>query len=239
MNINEVIYRVIDTETTGVEPEKDKVIEVAYADVFAGLVVNHDDYLINHGVHIPPTAKAVHHITEKMCAATGIKPSENEDRALLNVSNAMVFVAHHAPFDRAFLPFAWDEQWICTMRLAKQLYPAAASYGLQALRYELELEPELPEGLAPHRALYDVYCTVALLDRALQDLPKDVATIEQLIEWHNRPVLLQTMPLGKHRGEPFDQVPRSYLHWMAKTMNQPDCDWDIDLRSTIRHYLAA
>jgi len=75
-----------------------------------------------------------------------------------------VWVAHHAPFDGAFLKAYLPEGlWrrhtlLCTRRLAKALVPEAASCSLAALCEVLHLHNR-----QPHRALADAEATAELL----------------------------------------------------------------------------
>jgi len=57
--------------------------------------------------------------------------------------------------------------WKChevfdTLRLAKRLLPNQMSYKLGALVTSFSLADDLPDGLSPHRATYDVLVTARL-----------------------------------------------------------------------------
>ena len=55
----------------------------------------------------------------------------------------------------------------------------------------------------------------------------------ELVELCKQPVLLRTVRFGKHRGDLWKDVPRSYLSWIV---NQ---DFDRDVIHTARHHLRA
>ena len=57
-------------------------------------------------------------------------------------------------------------------------------------------------------------------------------TTEQLLERLKRPIALRVMPLGKHKGRPFAEIPLEYLLWAANK------DFDQDLLFSIRSELS-
>jgi DNA polymerase-3 subunit epsilon len=61
-------YMVLDTETTGVSPDRDRVVQLGVCDVTSRRVSDVWEQIINHpGVEIPDGAAKVHHIsTERM-----------------------------------------------------------------------------------------------------------------------------------------------------------------------------
>ena len=114
------------------------------------------------------------------------------------------------------------------MKCAYEEFHDAPSYGNQALSYWLGT-PRPPEGTGhAHRALYDCYTTLGILD----DLRSRGWTIERMLEVSSRPRLLRVCTFGKHRGRAWEDVPRSYLEWM-----QGNGDWDEDVLNTINHHL--
>jgi exodeoxyribonuclease X len=151
----------------------------------------------------------------------------------LNIGIDDLFVAHNARFDRGFLKRIDGDveralKHICTMKCAKVIWPDAPGYSNQFLRYWLGLEPQLPQGLMPHRAAYDIAVTATIFAEELKHKP-----LEELLEISNKPILLKKMPMGKHKGMPFDQVPISYLKWI---LDQQPSDMDPDLVYTAQFY---
>lgn len=219
----------IDCETTGLDPETDSLLEVA-------LYAREDFMCFDHLVHfegpIPAASKAVHHIQERDVNGLGgyaflreDLPMKLNDQIAHSKPEERILVAHHAEFDRAFLPELQEETWICTERIAKHLLPGLESYGLQYLRYFLELDIDPPG--KPHRAMYDAVCCYEVFLKLYAisvDQNLDVfASRSRLEEWCWSPIMLLRMPLGKHKGETFEWVRDndvSYLHWMMKTARQ-------------------
>lgn len=217
---------VLDSETTGVDPDKDRVVEIAGAivDTTKKKITKVFEQLVNPGIPIPPEAMAIHHILDRQVADAPTL----EEAIALHVTPLMDFVpvAHNAEFDSKFIPLP-GMRWVCTWRCAKHLFPDVMSYSNQALRYALRLfkEPEA-KAMPPHRARADVWVTANLLLRML-----DGRTERDLLSLTEQPILLRTVHFGKHRGEKWADVPRDYLRWILKS------DFDRDVEHTARHYL--
>lgn len=96
--------------------------------------------------------------------------------------------------------------------------PRTRPYGpIQALPYRLGLVN--PFGVDrhsqnPHRALSDAIVTAALF----VELTKR-ATWPDLVRWSAEPAHTR-LPMGKHRGQRFDEVPEDYLRWIVEGRNE-------------------
>lgn len=232
---------VLDTETSGMDPETSCVIELAACDVTQRpgepwQRVSDRDALIQPTGPIAPEASAVHHLTaddlvdaepDLVTAAHRVLPAREPPAA---------WAAHNAEFDRGFMSSAIAQiypdtvvPWICTWRCALHVWPEAPGHSNQVLRYWLGLTPEeltLPDHLHPHRALYDTIVTAQLLIRLLNERP-----LEELIRLTTEPALLRRVNFGTHRGENWENVPRSYMRWILTQ------DFNADVVYTCRHYL--
>lgn len=218
---------VIDTETTGMGTD-DKIVEFGGAKYDVGTPGNFDniEFLVNPGKEIPPEAMAVHHITNEM-AATGLDYAVAEERIIAWLADADAIVAHNAAFDKRYMPQS-EKKWVCSFRMARHLIPDLPSYSNQALRYRLGLKPELPEGLYPHRALYDVLVTLELV----RHITKIAGGIENLIQLSNTPQLVKKISFGKHAGQEFSSLPLSYLQFL-----QGLSDKDDDFVHTVKYWV--
>ena len=221
---------VLDTETTGLDPTSDQIVELAAI----GVDLKHEVFetLVDPCRDIPPEAMAVHHITEKMCRGKPVGvDAVGEMLAFMDFPE--VIVAHNAKFDRAFIealaPPNYKPKWICTYKSAQVIWPNAPRHTNQVLRYWLGLNPNLPDGLAPHRALYDILVTREIFQSLLT-----FKTINELHQISSNPVLLTTCSFGKHKGKPWSQVDRGYLQWIVR---QPEEEMNEDVRFTAQHYL--
>jgi exodeoxyribonuclease X len=217
--------RVIDTETCGLEGG---VVEVASVDLIDGQIANPMSDLISPDRPIGIEAMAIHHITEQM-----VEGKPRIAVAIGRYQGSPYYVAHNAAFDRGVLP-EMHGAWICTMKLARNLYPDI-KYGNQYLRYALNLDVQLPQDTAlyPHRALYDCYVTAALLQRIIKD---SGWTPEQMAQITDQPVLLKKFKFGKYRGQEIDRVAQEdpgYLRWMLKSIE----DLSPDMKHTLKYYL--
>jgi DNA polymerase III subunit epsilon len=161
-------FIVLDFETTGLRPDFDRTIEVA-----ATLLVEHRPVevftqLMYPGTRLYPFITALTGITDEMLRGKP-RPEEVMPRLRAFVGDRPI-VAHNASFDRGFLKaemaragLGLDNEFLCTMRLARRLEPGLRSYRLDALVQALELRaPDAPHF---HRSVADVNHTVALWQR--------------------------------------------------------------------------
>jgi len=115
-------FTVIDTETTGFSPVRDRVVEVAYVQLRAGRLIGRWSTLVDPERDIPPETTAIHGIRDADVAGA---PTLSEIRPRLRAATrGTVVVAHNASFDLRFLPWLARRPIICTMRLAMHLVVA-------------------------------------------------------------------------------------------------------------------
>ncbi|MBR4591669.1 MAG: 3'-5' exonuclease [Elusimicrobiaceae bacterium] len=102
MELSEVKFACLDTETTGLFPaEGGKICEVAVSVSQGGRPVEEFTTLVNPGIPMLPEVIAIHGITNEMVAKA---PSFAEILPrLLGVLDNCVLVAHNADFDISFL----------------------------------------------------------------------------------------------------------------------------------------
>lgn len=220
---------VIDTETTGMSHDEDRIVEIAAV----RLLYNGEGYDVDTVRHcvvdperpIPAGASAVHHLTD-----SDVVDARKLDEAIehIGIRENDVIAAHNADFDKGFLPSLKNHEWVCTWKCANKLIPDAPSYSNQVLRYHLGLVVEGGHGRngQPHSAGYDARTTAQLLVKLLE-----LSSVEKLVEISKAPVLLTKMPFGKHRGMFFADVPKDYLMWLK---GRPDLDRD--LKHTLEHH---
>ena len=234
---------VIDTETTGIDPASDRVVEFAAVPVHIAMVGDRvlgtleegASSLVYPGIAIPPKASAVHHLIDE-----DVENAPPLGRAINQVLGPLwqaapdpIFVAHNARFDRSFLHPLHDARWIDTYRCARHLMPTAPGFSNQCLRYWLKLP--IPRDLPVHRALGDAVVTAHLFVRLLLD-----ASPDELLRLSKKAVLLTHVPFGKHREELWSSVPDSYLSWLAgQKSDDPDVRWtlkkEIERRKSLSH----
>lgn len=185
-SLRDLQFMVLDLETTGFEPATDRVVELGYCFGNQARLVGGpaSSCFVKPHREIPATAMAVHHITEEM-VADGLELHEAVAPLIKSMDTTGVHcvVAHHAAFDRAFLP-DMGRPWLCSLRLARRLWPEAPSRNLQVLRYWLGLDrPELHR-CTPHRAGFDAFLSAILFQRELLEVSRahaDIETFEDLM----------------------------------------------------------
>lgn len=213
--LQDAVFRVIDTETTGIDPE-DRVIELAWLDIdHTGSVWGRFSSLIDpEGRDIDPGASALHHlVAADLIGAPHLETFREEMRA-------PVYVAHNAPFDRGMLRAQDDGAvWLCTHRLAKHLLPEMQSHANQYLRYALKLPVPLPKDTASHRAEADVAVTAVLLLYLLPLAAKKwpaITTVAELARTVEAPVLLERIGFTKDKGKLYSELETGLLRWIVE-----------------------
>jgi len=230
-----------DTETTGNEPKKDFLCQIAYktsSQTFCELY--------KPSISIPPEASAITHITNKMVAdKPAFKKSNNyETIKLLFEDPNSVVIAHNAKFDIAIMANEdiFPANFICTLRVARALDKdnVIPQYKLQYLRYYLDIDIEAEA----HDALGDVLVLEKLFERLLTKIMKEdnineEQAIEKMIDISSRPSLMNIFNFGKHNGKTVEEVSRmdrNYIEWMLAQKEQ-NPDNEEDWIYTLKYYL--
>jgi DNA polymerase-3 subunit epsilon/exodeoxyribonuclease X len=230
------VQLIIDVETTGLELN-DRICSV-------GMIVERETHYehINPGKKIPPSASAIHQITNEMVKESPIFGESLSGQKLkaLNLPDT-ILVSHNAPFELVMLQkegIAWQGEIIDTLKCAQSLMDDLEGYSLQFLRYELRLyrdEMNVFETfgvpITPHHALSDALHTRMILDYLL-----DLADIEQLIQISKSHVLLSRLPFGKYAKKRIEEIALKdpgYLKWMCESL----MDMDEDLRYSIDYHM--
>jgi DNA polymerase-3 subunit epsilon len=167
---------VIDFETTGLSPAMgDRATEVAIVlvDQASGKVVDSFQSLMNAGRYIPSFIESLTGISNAMVAAAPAADTVMREASRFVGSAPMV--AHNASFDRRFweaeLSLAGEKNqtsqpFVCTMLVARRLYPQAPSHKLGVL---IDYH-RLPKAGRAHRAMADAEMAASLLGQIQDDL---------------------------------------------------------------------
>ncbi len=169
--IGKLTFTVFDTETTGLLPHKDEIVQIGAVRVVNGRIVPGEviDQLVDPRRPIPPASTKVHKVTDAMVAGQpGIARAGRQFHCFARDS---VIVAHNAPFDMAFLQrhkgrmgVVWDHPILDTVLLSAVLFGASETHTLDALCERLDVT--IPETLR-HTALGDARATAEVLVRML------------------------------------------------------------------------
>jgi len=150
-------YVVFDLETTGLNPQTDKIIELSGVRVRRGLVEDKFSTLVNPCLPIPPSATRINHITDKMVQNAPLL--RNALEAFLDFIGNDILVGHNIhSFDLPFLRNSIRQElertvennYIDTLYLAKRCLPGRSHYRLTDLAEHFQIETK-----GAHRALND------------------------------------------------------------------------------------
>ncbi len=163
------MFAIIDTETTGGNPVKDRLMEIAVILHDGEKVVEEFSSLVNPGVPIAPFIISLTGITNEMVAdAPSFKDIADTVKRLTDKS---IFVAHNARFDYSILRREFkrmnerfQRKQLCTVTLSQKLLPGKKSYSLGKLCREIGIRVE-----KRHRALGDAKATVSLFQMLLEN----------------------------------------------------------------------
>jgi DNA polymerase-3 subunit epsilon len=215
---------VLDTETTGLSAETDRVIELGMllfefdpASGFLYRVVEVFDELEDPGFPIPPASTDIHHITDAMVQGRRIDDAQ-VSRMLQGVS---VVIAHNAAFDRPFVEQRWPAfeavQWACSIR---DIDWRAEGFGSAKLEYLLQTQGIFYEA---HRAETDCWALLELLNHHLPQSQQPA--LLSLLESLNQPQLklsalgspFETKDMLKLRGYRWSAEQRCWSRMLSGT----------------------
>ncbi len=182
-NNSDILFAIIDIETTGSVAAKDKITEVAVF-LHDGLSVI-DEYvsLVNPQRAIPFNIQRMTGITNEMVATA---PRFYEiAKKIIEFTEGKIFVAHNSHFDYTFLRsefkslgYDFRRDTLCTCRLSRKLMPGYPSYSLGNLAQSLQIELH-----ARHRAGGDAAATVKVFERILS-LGKESEISQMIKPWN-------------------------------------------------------
>lgn len=154
-------YVCLDLETTGLDPKKDKIIEIGAIKVREGKITTQMETFVNPG----------RRLEERIVELTGIQDEQIENApditevlpGLLDFIGEDVLLGHSILFDYSFLKRAavnqrlsFEKKGIDTLKLARKFLPDLESRSLAFLCSHFGIEH------SAHRALADAIATAAL-----------------------------------------------------------------------------
>ncbi|WP_209426884.1 exonuclease domain-containing protein [Pararhodobacter sp. SW119] len=170
--LEDLTYVVFDTETTGLSPASDEIVQIAAVRLVNGRRLESEvfDTLVDPGRPIPPSSTDVHGITESM--VKGAPTIAEAGRQFHAFARGAVLIAHNAPFDLEFLRrheagigASFDNPVLDTVLLSAVVFGQMEQHSLDALTARLGIT--IPDE-ARHTAIGD---TVATADAFLKLLP--------------------------------------------------------------------
>lgn len=169
--IEDLCFVVFDTETTGLLPHKDEIVQIGAVRMLRGRIIEGEvlNTLVDPGMPIPPPSTKVHGVSDAM--VQGAPNIRDAGRSFHHFARDAVIVAHNAPFDMAFLrrhakrmDVAWDHPILDTVLLSAVLFGASETHTLDALCDRLDVT--IPAALR-HSALGDAQATAEVLTKML------------------------------------------------------------------------
>jgi len=228
----------LDTETTGIDPLVDRIVQVAYK--YDGEI--YSSYF-KPPVPISVKSMSISHITNNEIADKEEFSTSVFRRVLQERLVNGILIAHNAIFDIDMLAKEGVsvDTFIDTYKLIRFFDPEneIPEYGLQYLRYYLDFNVDAKA----HDAIGDVIVLEKLFDhiynKAVKTYGSEMSAVEKMIEVSGKPLLITKFSYGKHKGKIIEEVlsyDRSYLEWMLEQkLNgiQLDEDWIF----TLKHHL--
>ncbi len=184
--LEKAAFSVVDVETTGLSPSRNRIIEIAIVKVENLKITDKLSYLINPQTYIPPFITSLTGISNDDVYGAP-KFSEIVDE-IISFIDKTILTAHNFPFDSSFLNSEFmisgrdfeSEHSCCTLKIARNIYPALKSKSLNSVAQSLNLKNH-----NEHRALGDAEITAKILLRMIKDLQKKdkITTVRELLSY--------------------------------------------------------
>lgn len=225
--IKDEVFVCLDCEFTGLDQEKDRILELGVATFQGGAIHNSFETLIDPECLISEGALAIHKITQSMLEG---KPKIKEVLPeVLSLVDEHIIIGHSISFDIQMIEREAKQSLVTskltqsktidTLRLAR-LYGDSPNNSLENLARHFNIKVE---GEA-HRAMTDVKMNIEVF----KQLTRRFKTVEEIFSTLSRPIKMKYMPLGKYKGRLFSEIPLDYLQYSLKL------DFDQDLRFSIQ-----
>jgi DNA polymerase-3 subunit epsilon len=194
-SIHSTVFAVVDVETTGLSPERNRITEIGIVKIRNGEVIAEYEKLLNPGQFIPHEISRLTGITNEMVYD---KPSFEEIAGevvsfLFSEGENIVFGGHNVTFDFRFLNTSLERAGynkltipsLCTARLARRLNRSLPSKSLSSLRRHFNIQ-----AARKHRALDDAKSTAVILTHFIEQLVTDYETecLDELLAYQYRKV---------------------------------------------------
>jgi DNA polymerase III epsilon subunit family exonuclease len=187
--LSDFTFVAFDVETTGLDPLADRIVEVGA--VKFGRNGNLAEYqqFVNPECPIPSAAVAIHRITDEMVASS--PPISASLPGIVDFFDDSILIAHNAPFDIGFFDAAFtrtgigipDNRILCTLQLARTIFPGLPGYSLEALVGRLNLPPG-----RNHRALADAAYAADVFRHCIERAGANWdMTVDGLLRYHGPP----------------------------------------------------
>ncbi len=167
-------YVVLDVETTGLNPAKDKLLEIGAARIIDGEVSETYSTLIDTGVPVPLRIQELTGITDEM-QKTG-KKTEIAIREFVEFCGNFPVLGHNVQFDFGFLKqtavnygLVFEKQALDTLKIARRVLPDIPSRKLPDMCRHYQVNPgnshrALDDAIACHEILWKMWDEFGMKD---------------------------------------------------------------------------
>lgn len=177
----------IDLETTGLNAQEDKIIEIGAVQFEGGVVCKEFHTYVNPGIKLKDTITALTGIKdERLHFAPDFKDIMLELKAFLNED---VLIGHRILFDYSFLKQAFSfykqdfsKKGIDTLKLARKNLPALKSKRLEDLCHYYQIP------LDAHRALQDANAAGVLYLKMVKEFKMAAEAEPEILNWNRKKV---------------------------------------------------
>ncbi|MBJ9986851.1 DUF3820 family protein [Acinetobacter sp. S40] len=208
---------ILDTETHTLNGLP---IEIAYApiDVHAGKLsldkTQLFDQLYQVNQPISYAAMAVHHILESDLVDQPLYTS------FVLPADTTYIIGHNVDYDMNAIARCGvetqDIKAICTLALARKVWPQADAHNISALIYLISRGSDKARELlkGAHRADADIILTANILMHIVHHL--NINDIEELYQASEQARIPTKINFGKHKGTLISDLPHDYINWLLR-----------------------
>ena len=164
----------------------------------------------NPGKPISLGALATHHILDEELVSC--PPSTSFKLP----AGTKYLIGHNIDFDWVAIGSP-EVKRICTLALARSLWPDLDSHTQSALLYYFERDTARDQLRNAHSALADVWICSKIVGKIIEKLHP--VSLDALWEMSEKARIPTIMPFGKHKGEAINLVPSDYKQWMLRQDN--------------------
>ncbi|WP_122902092.1 DUF3820 family protein [Acinetobacter sp. B51(2017)] len=208
---------ILDTETHTLNGQP---IEIAYAPITLDqgqLSLDKSqifDQLYSVDEPISYAAMAVHHILE-----TDLTGQPHYSSFCLP-EDTVYMLGHNIDYDlRAIEKCGVNTSHIkaiCTLALARRVWPDAEAHNISALIYMISKGSEKAREMIKkaHRADMDIILTANILNQIIQQL--NIQSLEELYSVSEDARIPRSLNFGKHKGTALQDLPSDYVQWLLR-----------------------
>ncbi len=180
--IEDQVFCIVDIEVSSPSIQTGQIIEIGAIRYKNGKILEKYNTLVN-GLHIPYVVQKITSITPDMLEnAPHLRTVLEEFKIFVDDD---IIVAHNINFDYKYLSKSLDyfdlgklaNRSLCTIELSKKLFKTS-KYGLKYLCEFFDIKNS-----HHHRAYDDAYNTSIIFGKCLEKLPKEIKTVEDLINF--------------------------------------------------------